>query len=73
MLTHKNTYKHERKISREFSSLRKKVNSITSGVTGNKTIIQSSNSTVTQRGVAVFVSETEPTNPEINDIWIQII
>jgi hypothetical protein len=28
--------------------------------------------TGTQRGVAVFVSETSPTSVEENDIWIQI-
>ena len=27
---------------------------------------------VEMRGNAVFVSATEPTNPELNDIWIKI-
>jgi len=27
---------------------------------------------ITMRGVAVFVSATEPTEQQVNDIWIQI-
>ena len=40
--------------------------------TKSKVIKKASTVTNAMRGNAVFVSNTEPVNPQLNDIWIKI-